>query len=266
MRIDQQLTRCCLFVFAHPDDEFGCFESIYRCVEEGLHVVCVYLTDGGYAGQSIETREAESVAVLSGLGVAIDEIKFVGARVGIKDGALHENMEVAARELAGVLRRLTVPQSVYVPAWEGGHADHDCAHAVTVAVCRRLGFVDKMWQYSLYNGNNVRKPFFRVLSPLMENGTCVVQHMPLLRRLRYIKYCLSYPSQWKTWIGLFPFVLFKLLLIGRYEIQRVDAGRLAFRPHDGELLYERRGPIGYKDVEAVIAGLCRLYGLHSDQA
>lgn len=266
MRTDLQSNPCSLFVFAHPDDEFGCYESIHRCVDKGIRVVCVYLTDGGYAGQSVARREVESIAVLSRLGVARDDVEFVGARAGIKDGALHEKMELAARELASVLYRLSVVDCVYVPAWEGGHADHDAAHAVALAVCRASGLVGQLWQYSLYNGSDVRRPFFRVLSPLMENGPCVVQRMPLARRLRYLKYCLSYPSQWKTWIGLFPFVLFKLLLVGSYEIQQVDVARLTCRPHAGELLYERRGALRYDGLGALIAELYRGYDSGSDQA
>jgi hypothetical protein len=101
---------------------------------------------------------------------------------------------------------------------------------------------------------------FKVLSPLLDNGACVVQRLPLGRRLLYLKYCLSYPSQWKTWVGIFPFVLFKLLFVGRYEIQRVSVARLDCRPHVGDLLYERRGAIRYEDVGALIVELYRQYG------
>ena len=47
------------FVFAHPDDEFACSGVIAGLVKKGDDVRCVYLTDGGHGGQSIERRRKE---------------------------------------------------------------------------------------------------------------------------------------------------------------------------------------------------------------
>ncbi|MBD8881286.1 PIG-L family deacetylase [Rhodanobacter sp. 7MK24] len=245
MRIESPAVANGLFVFAHPDDEFGCFESIRIEVESGRRVSCFYLTDGGYGGQPVARRKGESIRVLSSLGIDAEDVHFLGVELGIKDGVLHENMERVAGELSSVVRRLGPIESLYVPAWEGGHQDHDTAHVIALAVCGWLNLPACVWQFSLYHGAGLRGSFFHVMKPLPDNGTCVTQRIPVERRLRYLKLCLSYPSQWKTWLGLFPFVFFRLLFGGGYSIQRAHLQRLLQRPHAGPLLYERRCAIDY---------------------
>lgn len=245
MHIESSAAACSLFVFAHPDDEFGCFESIRVEVESGRRAVCFYLTDGGYGGQPVARREEESIRVLSSLGVRAKDVHFLGAELGVGDGVLHENMERVAGELSSAIRRVGPVGSLYVPAWEGGHQDHDAAHVIALAACGWSNFSGLAWQFSLYHGAGLPGPFFHVMKPLPDNGVCVTQRIPMVRRIRYLKLCLSYPSQWKTWLGLFPFVFFRLLFGVGYSIQRVDLHRVRQRPHSGMLLYERRCAVDY---------------------
>ena len=82
-------------------------------------------------------------------------------------------------------------QAYFVPAWEGGHPDHDLLHAVAVQLLasarNRLEIVR---QYPLYHGYRCYGPLFRVLSPLPENGPVERQVVGWRDRLRYVRLCL----------------------------------------------------------------------------
>jgi hypothetical protein len=63
----------------------------------------------------------------------------------------------------------------------------------------------------------------------------------------------SYPSQAKTWLGLFPFVALAMLLRGRQSMQAVQVERVRQRPHTGKLYYEKRGFLAYETLAQAIA-------------
>jgi hypothetical protein len=76
---------------------------------------------------------------------------------------------------------------------------------------------------------------------LPENGMIFTIPLPWPARWRYLRNCLAYPSQLKTWVGLFPFVLVLMLIKGGQQVQGVSRERLIQRPHMGRLYYESRG-------------------------
>lgn len=229
-----------LFVFAHPDDEFGCFESIRLSAAQGGRVLCVYLTDGAFGGQSAAPRIRESIAVLGRLGVQPHDIHFIGFTEGIADGSLPQLADTAYQALSTLMERHDAPAHVYSTAWEGGHQDHDATFLITQSYVRNHAPNCTHLQFSLYNGRGLVGPIFRVLSPLRAQGSIYRLPLSLSRRLFYLRLCLGYPSQWKTWLGLFPFVALTLVVRGSYLVQ--DARQVDMqRPHEGALLYERRG-------------------------
>lgn len=252
------LTEVCspvaLFLFAHQDDEFGVFARIEQEVRAGRRVRCIYVTDGA-ATADPDRREAESQAVLQQLGVATDDILFVGRQVCIGDGQLHRHIGVLADWFDRFLDVHTAIVSCFVPAWEGGHPDHDLLHAVVVELLATRESQAIVWQYPLYNGRNCPGPFFRLQSPLPENGPVDRQSIGWRDRLRYVRLCLAYPSQWRTWIGLFPFVCLHYLFSGVQQLQRVDRARLGQPPHSRPLYYERRSFLDWPTLRAAIESL-----------
>jgi LmbE family N-acetylglucosaminyl deacetylase len=229
-----------LFLFAHQDDEFGVFQRIADCRARGLRVACVYFTDGATAGATAAQRNLESLAVLQQLGVERDEVHFAGQQLGVGDAQLPQHLARAARWLERWLDGYAHVDSLHVTAWEGGHHDHDALHALAVTVAARRGLLARTWQYSLYQAAGLPGPLFRVLTPLPQNGPARSWTIPWRARLRYLRHCLSYPSQRGTWIGLLPFVLLHYLLRGTQVLQPVDPARLDQRPHPGPLYYEKR--------------------------
>ena len=228
-----------LFLFAHQDDEFGVFARLERERQAGRRVFCVYVTDGA-ATADPDRRDAESRAVLQKLGVSAGNILFVGRQLGIGDGRLYEKVDVLINWLDAFLDAQLGFEAYFVPAWEGGHPDHDLLHAIVVRLLAARGRQERVWQFPLYHGRGYPGPLFRVLSPLLENGPVERQAIPWRDRLRYMRLCLAYPSQWRTWIGLFPFVCMQYLFGGVQSLQRVDVRRITQPPHSGRLYYERR--------------------------
>ncbi len=243
-----------LFLFAHQDDEFGVFAQIELELREGRQVCCVYVTDGA-ATANEDRREAESQAVLQKLGVPTKNIHFVGRQLCIGDGQLHKSTNLLATWLYQFSDAHPALETCFVPAWEGGHPDHDLLHAVAVRLLGgRYGHV-KIWQYPLYNGRNCYGPFFRLQSPLPENGSVDRKSIGLLDRLRYVGLCLSYPSQWRTWLGLFPFACFNYLFVGVQQLQSVDRLRLNQPPHVRPLYYERRAFLDWPTLRAAVESI-----------
>lgn len=243
------MTTCALIaLLAHPDDEFAIFPWLRSAVEQGRQVHCVWLTDGGMGGQSVGRRQRESIQVLSRLGLDPARMHFVGEKFNIPDGGLYRRLGdvvVALKQCA----YLDQDSELLIPAWEGGHHDHDAGHLVGLALGGRECRLMK--QYSMYHGEGLNGPWFKVLSPLRQNGTVSSASTTLPERLGYVARCLQYPSQWKSFAGLLPFYFCRMLQADAFVLQPVDPRRTAMRPHPGALLYERRGGPSWEDFAQV---------------
>ncbi|OFJ49548.1 hypothetical protein BA896_012375 [Janthinobacterium lividum] len=242
-----------LFLFAHQDDEFAVFQQILLELERGRRVVCLYLTSGVRQGADPSRRNAESLAVLSALGVALDDIHFAGQLLNIPDGKLQDHIAAAATWLAAVTIAWKDIASIYLMAWEGGHPDHDVLHAIGLQVFGVRGMGQRLRQFALYNGYRCPWLFFRVLSPLAANGPIESSPISWCNRLQFLRLSLGFPSQRTTWIGLFPFVLLHYLFSGKQELQCVSAERVLQPPHAGLLYYEKRNFSSWGTIESRLA-------------
>jgi LmbE family N-acetylglucosaminyl deacetylase len=227
-----------LALFAHPDDEFAVFPWLQAAAHSGRDIHCIWLTDGGFGGQDIQRRNRESMRVLRRLGVDTAGMHFVGASWNVPDGGLHLSLDDVVPRLVAKFGYLAPTAELLIPAWEGGHQDHDAAHLGGLALAAAG---TKLRQYSLYHGNGLSGPWFRVLSPLQANGRLDVIKTTFLERLGHARRCLAYASQWRSFLGLLPFYLLRMLRADAFALQPVDPARTAVRPHEGFLLYERRG-------------------------
>lgn len=242
-----------LFLFAHQDDEFGVFQKIVDEVQAGRHVCCAYLTNGSCSGELTACRNLESLAVLAKLGVRAQDVFFAGEALSIADATLPAHLDRASSWIQDWFSQYPCIQSVYVPAWEGGHHDHDALHAITAIVAQRKSVVHLMRQFPLYNGYRCGGPLFRVLLPLQSNGVAQTRKISWRNRSRFLHLCLCYPSQIKTWFGLFPFVLMHYLRRGTQTVQPVSYERIHHRPHSGPLYYERRNFFTWEKMSRCIS-------------
>ena len=228
-----------LVLLAHQDDEFALQPMLIEAVLAGWQVHCAYFTQAPQPALNAQ-RNAESLQVLKSLGLPDSQVHWPGQRLDIVDGRLWQHLPACAAWLQLELQRLQ-PAQLWLPAWEGGHPDHDALHACGVLVSQRLDRLARVRQFPLYNGWQRHAPWFRVLTPLPDNGPVQIHPMPWRMRWRCLQRCLSYPSQWRSWLGLLPPVAWHLLVKGRLYSQPVSVARLQQRPHPGRLYYEARG-------------------------
>ncbi|QOU03679.1 PIG-L family deacetylase [Pseudomonas fluorescens] len=243
-----------IFFMPHQDDEFGLFHQIEQALAAGRWVRCIYVTDGS-ATADPDRRDHESRTVLQKLGVATDDIVFIGRQLSIIDGQLHRHIDVFVDWLDCFLNDHPTLHACFVPAWEGGHPDHDLLHAIVVELLAVRTHSATVWQYPLYNARNCSGPLFRVLSPLPENGPIEQQSITWRARFFYIRLCLSYPSQWRSWLGLFPFVGGHYFYYGVQSLQGVNRHRLTQPPHQQPLYYEKRGFLDWPTMCSAIEQL-----------
>jgi hypothetical protein len=82
---------------------------------------------------------------------------------------------------------------------------------------------------------------WHTFSPLPDNGPVEAIRLSWRQRLRYLRLCLMYTSQWRTWLGLYPMYALHLLTRGQQYLQPLRPERLTSAPHPGASLFERRG-------------------------
>lgn len=252
-------TPSALFVFAHPDDEFFCLPAIRRELSLNRRAVCLYLTDGAYGGQSAQTRMEESTAVLVKRGVAESDIHFIGVQEGIPDGELYLHLELAYEHLRHIALS-HVLAGIYCPAWEGGHQDHDACFALCVSLAEVCN-VPAPLQFPLYHAFRALL-LFNVMRVLEQNGPAEPIRVSWKEAICNLLTAASYPSQWKTWMALFPFAAVRILATRRYVLQKTSSSRIFERPHEGALLYEKRGLADFCEVSDFLTAFLRTFRSH----
>ena len=226
-----------LFVFAHQDDECLLSTRIAREAAAGRRVHCVYLTAGSGPGVPSTVRDAESRAVLADLGVAQADAHFVGSAHGIPDGSLPLHLVEAERRLEEAVGHQPIHR-VFSMAYEGGHQDHDAAHVAALVFARRRRLLHRTWAMPAYHGHRLPWILFRVATALPGRPRRV-RRLPRWLAWRHAWLVWRYPSQWRSWVGLFPELFVQRALRRREVLIPADAEAIRGRPHAGSLLYER---------------------------
>lgn len=247
-----------VFLFAHQDDEIGVFHEITDTVARNERAVCVYLTNGAWAGVQPEQRNAESSAVLRRLGVMAEDIKFVGTRLSIPDGSLVECLDQCLESILAEVQALGDVTRVIVPAWEGGHHDHDAAHLIALAVANHVGLIETSWQYPFYRAPAIRF-FLSLAAPLEANGPVTVRPMGWRERIGYLAMLRRYRSQWPVMLRLGPLLAWSYLTNGTQKLQKLNVQRAFEIPMAQPLLYETWDLYSYERFRTYAEPFVALY-------
>lgn len=142
-----------LILVPHPDDEVvGCAAAILRARTEDAAVYGLFLTTGlpdaatawpwrrGRHARRVARRRSEAEAAAAALGLVSVGFGAIPAR-GLKD-----RWREAAMAVREALARIG-PTELWVPAYEGGHADHDIANALGAALGQGLA----LFEFAEYN-------------------------------------------------------------------------------------------------------------------
>lgn len=151
----QRLLGTTLILMAHPDDEIIICGAL---MQEMKKAIVVFATDGAprdeYFWKQYGSREAyanvrrdEAQRALAVVGA---QALFLADRVrgGIADQELFRNLPAATAATEQIIAELR-PDSILVPAYEGGHPDHDAACFIGSIVGRRTGV--PIWESPLYH-------------------------------------------------------------------------------------------------------------------
>lgn len=238
-----------VYVLAHFDDEYAALPLLLRDRREGHAPWLLYVCD--YATLDLARRRlGETRRLIANLGLNPERVVHVGAGKPILDGTVHDALDEAWTALIEALAPIGPVERFVIGAWEGGHHDHDACAALTVALARRADPPVPIDQFSLYNARHTPAPLFRAGAPIPENGPRLKVDLTPGQWLRYAARVRFFPSQAKTWLGLWPVMFAHFLLAGGYHYQRLNPSRIDQRPHPGVLLYERMFQVPYETVRS----------------
>lgn len=143
-----------LFLLAHHDDEVFCAGHLARALRDGQPVGLLWATAGGLAPARRRLAEGDHVRRLLGLPEALAR----SLPLPDQGAALHlAPLESAAEELLATLwaRSGAGPAGraeVFVPAYEGGHPDHDALNVVAARLGARHPELT-VYEFPLYHRN-----------------------------------------------------------------------------------------------------------------
>ena len=149
-----------LVLAPHPDDEIACCGiAIARARASGARVFVLYLTTGIPAREVLWPWQRPGHA--KRLRRRRDEAWFAAALVGFEpigfsdrpSRRLRRDLDEASAEINRAIAACDA-EALWVPAFEGGHQDHDAANALAALFCTRL----PVHEFAAYNfaGGQVR--------------------------------------------------------------------------------------------------------------
>ncbi len=223
-----------LFLFAHQDDELAAAPHLLRAIETREQVLCIFLTDGA-SQVDAAIRDLESIRALERFGVPEQNIAFLRKSHSIPDLHLVDQLEEALAALIEILPGDRI-QKIWVTAWEGGHPDHDAAFLLARALMKRFAIAE-LRAFPIYHGEGTRGRWFRAFE--LTSGTKERVGITFKEGLAILRVMLIYKSQWKTLLGLGPWLIVRALVRRNFEVRSVTEDQPLRRPHQGHLLYER---------------------------
>lgn len=238
----------------------------------GLPVAALWLTRGGLHGS---LREAESRRAMEQIGVDPSSLYFLR----LPDGHALDKLEDIVTRLSRLLEKLK-PASIFVPAFEGGHPDHDTAQLAAALAIRRMrskspsgeaadstgiepaaandviGHIQQpaLYEFPLYNRTGGRLLRVGEFIP----GTTEVRQTPVNLRDRLLKRRLAVIFHSQRAI-VWPLTGLRggpmMVHVKGEPYRRVPASRdYTVRPHPGRLAYEYYTSERFQHFAAVAAG------------
>jgi LmbE family N-acetylglucosaminyl deacetylase len=238
-----------VYVLAHFDDEYLALPLILKGLREGRRQHFIYLAD--YADARLADRRLEETrSLLHSIGLDPTQAIHVGRDTGVLDGKMHLSLGAAMQAARAALKRFDKIDRLITPAWEGGHPDHDVCAILTARLAGEFGS-PAVLQFSLYNGQNLPWRLFRAGARLGRNGAETLVTLTAWEWARFALAVRHFPSQWRTWLGLWPAMFWTFAQRG-FAYQTLDPARTNERPHDGPLLYERMYGTPYSELRASV--------------
>lgn len=238
-----------VYILAHFDDEYCCLPLIRQAAREGLAQRFIFLAD--YRDPALGARRlAETRRFLQRQGIAEAAVIPLGLGSGAFDQSLHRSVGLIFPRLLQAVAEAGSVTRLVVPAWEGGHIDHNSCAFMAVRLAERVG-APQIRQFTLYNGPGLAGPLLRGGAPLAENGPRTAIRLTPAEWLRWMGGVRAFPSQLYAWSGIWP-AMFAGMAQRGFAWQALSPERVKARPHPGPLFYERMFKVAYEEVRAAL--------------
>jgi len=224
-------------VLAHHDDEVFCAGHLRRELDAGARITLLWATAGGLAPAG--RRIAEGDRALAALGLPAT----AGIDLRLPDQQAVEHVAAIAAEIGRLLAPAPAHprDAVYVPAYEGGHPDHDAVNLAAALGAASRGV--RVLEFPLYRRGALG---LAVQSPLAPLGTARDRFavLPLVERDLALRRALARANASQLVPSLLPLLtVARWAGRGRAEPARpLPAHDYTLPPHPGRLLYELYTP------------------------
>ena len=238
-----------LFLLPHQDDEvFFAPLLIDLQRKKNVDIEVLFLTSGG----PIRKRESENY-LRRICGISSEKVKFLGDLNAWEDGKLHLSFRDLMEELA---RSYSLEKNITFvsPTLEGGHQDHDTTFFAVRTHLESNTSSSMFYCGSLYRAVSKKWPLFWVLCPPAVNKkvNTIKVDLGFIDRIRILWGIRLFPSQWRSWAGLF---LPSLIMIC-FSRQFIYANGLEVEnsevPNNGKILYSLRKVSTFEEVTNAI--------------
>jgi hypothetical protein len=238
-----------LLVVAHQDDDAFIESRIRRHLRSGDSVYVVWTSysdrpDSAYGN----ARLGEAALAMKYLGIPEQHYFFLG----YPDGGTHLYLRQIISRLCDLIGRIH-PTTVYVPAFECGHIDHDIAHVATVLALGNKQSTCRLKEFPIYSALDVLPLFpfrFRALPSLRGTACRTLSDDEYNDVLRYwgIYKSQQFPIDWYMCITDGHEKTF-----GIEYLRDVPAYNYLCEPDDGPVAYERFLPgVTFSDFTSAV--------------
>jgi N-acetylglucosamine malate deacetylase 1 len=224
-----------LFVMAHHDDEFTRLVRIRRLREEGYEIHAVWLARDHY-GTSLAVGRAESLCAMRSVGVPPSNLHYLPDDLAARPGDYLAQLPLIVEYLQDLIGKLA-PAALFLNAYEGGHVEHDAAHAATILAVAREVESYAVYEFPFYNAGGARWPHYQVIS-LVDRPGRTYSDYPSASELRLlVRGATCFGSQSAHLWGVLAAANLRLLSAGLpfRSVSDIDYTR---PPHPGRLNYE----------------------------
>jgi LmbE family N-acetylglucosaminyl deacetylase len=190
-----------VFLLSHCDDEIFLLPLLLDSLAQST---IVFFTTRKNIYQSPDVRRLEAVLAKRFLS-RFQKVNTIFLSPEIHDGLIHEEFKMKNFEFLESVIVEEKPDEIITLAFEGGHQDHDSVNVIARILCDKLKI--DMVSCPAYRSANFSRKLFTVMKSDLTSQKIRVKRLRTLTAA--FKIMFIYKSQFKTWVGLAPFILFK---------------------------------------------------------
>jgi hypothetical protein len=233
------------------DDEVFIIPYLVFLREQKSHDVSFfYLTKSEGRNQKFNQgiREFESKKMILSI-LPEARIEFLGRKFDVEDLLLHENIDILFeylnQELDGTCDQIISPH------FEGGHIDHDSSSFLASHLAKKIDA--ELLTFNLYSARGNYGPLYRVAKAFESPGTALKVGVLRHSYIYMIQIPFIYKSQIRTWIGIYPALFWRILVLRKFSLIQTPSFNANLKPNKGRVLYEKRKDGNFQQWSSTIS-------------